>query len=562
MWYNLQFFRDVRMFPKTLFKNFNYIHFPAERKATMLEIPPKAVVMAENEEMLEKFTTVYSGVLDIIPIVTGKTKSGGEFYSAVNHELSGSFPEIQVKCECRYPLNEDLCTLCGECVIACPLDAIDEEIIIDFTKCDYCGKCVDTCPENAIDLYRYENHIFDAPQVLFLDDNKKINEYSEINGVYHLDEKEELFANIGTFQIEQSVSHNKEICQYSGRLDLGCQRCMEACEYKAVRKSSNGIEVDHFACEDCGQCISVCPTGAMQSEDVSDEAFGDLIYEKLQEQGGDYRHVIFVQESDTVFFYKNYYDKIAEDVLLVILPNVYILNIFHFLLLLRLGIANIHVFQEIFKESGLYKHIQFTNALSSYAFSGRKIVSKGQAPEFSEEKDKLFTSDFTFPGYKNKRKFLAPILRDIYEKSENKRVLLQENILNTFGSVVCDEKKCSLCLACLNHCKIGSLMADSSNYTLSHIAANCIQCGICLNVCPENALELVAGLLLDEEFFQPRILAKDEPVACAECGKVFGNRKSLEQVRNKLKSAGRFEDEMELLDYCDKCRVKKQLEVG
>ncbi|TYC05465.1 MAG: 4Fe-4S dicluster domain-containing protein, partial [Kosmotoga sp.] len=467
-----------------------------------------------------------------------------------------------VKCECRYPVDKDVCTQCGECVIACPLGAIDEAISIDFTKCDYCGKCVDACPENAIDLYRYENYTFSVPHILFLDDNKKENEYSETNGVYHIDEKEELLANTGTFQIEQSVSHNSEICQYNGRLDLGCQRCLEACEYKAVHKSPNGIEVDHFACEDCGQCVSACPTGAMQSADVSDEHFADAICKKLSNQEADHRHVIFVQESDAVSFYKNYNSSITEDVLLVILPNVYILNIFHFLLLLRLGITSIHLFREIFKESGLYKHIQFTNALSAYAFSGRKLVSTGYNPKFSNDEEAIFTSSFTFPEYKNKRKLLTPILRDIYEQSENKRVLLQENILNTFGSVVCDEKKCSLCLACLNHCKIGSLLADSSNYTLSHIAADCIQCGICMNVCPEDALELVPGLLLDEEFFQPRILAKDEPVVCAECGKVFGNKKSLEQVRNKLKSAGRYDDELKLLDYCDNCRVKKQLEVS
>jgi len=550
------------MFPKTLFKNFNYIHFPAERKTGVLEVSPRVAVMAENEEMLEKFTNIYSGVLDIVPIVTGITKSCREFYSAGNYEISGSFPDIQVKCECRYPLDEDLCSLCGECIIACPLGAIDEEINIDFTKCDYCGKCAEACPEDAIDLYRYENYTFSVPQILFLDDNKKENEYSEIAGFYYIDEKEKLLANIGTFQIEQSVNHNSEICQYSGRLDLGCQRCIEACEYKAVHKSSNGIEVDHFACEDCGQCVSACPTGAMQSEDVSDESFADLIYEKLLKQEANYRHVIFVQESDTVSFCKNYNNKIDESVLVIILPNVYILNSFHFLLLLRRGITNVHVFQEIFKESSLYKHIQFTNALTAYAFSGKKLVSAGYNPEFSSEEDAIFTSYFTFPEYKNKRKFLTPIFRDIYEKSENKRVLLQDNILNTFGNVVCDEEKCSLCLACLNHCKIGSLMADSSNYTLSHIAANCIQCRICLNVCPEDALDLVPGLLLDEEFFQPRILAQDGPAVCAECGKVFGNEKSLEQVRHKLKSLGKYEDDLDLLNYCDKCRVKKQLEVG
>lgn len=544
-----------------LLENFNYIHFPAERKTKVQEIPSKIVSISDSCKLMEEFTDVYGGVLDIVPVVTDKTKITGEFYSAKDYQIFGSFPDIEVKCECRYPLDEDLCTLCGECIVACPLDAIDEEINIDFTKCDYCGKCVEVCPENAIDLYRYENYTFSVSQVLFLDDNDKENEYFGINGVYHIDDKEELLANIGTFMIEESVNHNSTICQYNGRLDLGCQRCIEVCEYNAVHKNANGIKVDHFACEDCGQCVSACPTGAMQSADVNDEIFADTIYEKLINTEIDYKHVFFIQESDIVSFYKNY-NKLDDNVLLIIIPNVYVLSSFHFLLLLRLSITNVHIFQDVFKESNLYKHLQFTNALLGYAFSGKRLISTGFTPKFNNEEKAILTSSFTLPEYKNRRKFLTPILRDIYEKSENKRVLLQENILNTFGTVVCDERKCSLCLACLNHCRIGSLMADSSNYTLSHIAANCIQCRICLNVCPEDALELVPGLLLDEEFFQPRILAKDEPVVCSLCGKVFGNKKSVEQVRDKLKSVGRYEDELELLNYCDKCRIKKQLEVS
>lgn len=550
------------MFPKTQFNNFDYIHFTAERKTVVLDVSPNVAVIAKNEEILETFTNTYSGILDIIPIIIANTKKNKEFYLAINYEISGSFPNLEVKCECKYPIDEDLCTLCGKCIFACPLDAIDDEISIDFTKCDYCGKCVNACPENAIDLYRYKNYNFSVPQVLFLDDNKSKNEYFTIKGVYHIDEKEELFANIGTFQIEQSVNHNSEICQYNGRLDLGCERCIEVCEYKAIHKSSMGIEVDHFACEDCGQCVSACPTGAMQSADVVDENFADLIYKKLYKKEGNYRYVIFVQESDAVYFYKKHNNRITENVLLIILPNISILSIFHFLLLLRLGIVNIHIYKEIFKESSLYKHIHFTNALITYAFSNKKLLSTGYKLEFTDENDVIFTSAFTLPEYKNKRKFLTPILKDIYKKSENKRVLLQENILKTFGTVVCDEKKCSLCLACLNHCKLGSLVANSSNYTLSHIAAGCIQCGICVNVCPEDALELIPGLLLDEEFFQFRVLAKDEPVICTMCGKVFGNKKSLERVKNKLKSIDRYDNQLDLLNCCDKCRIKKQLETS
>ena len=48
----------------------------------------------------------------------------------------------------------DKCTGCGECVSACPLDAIvitDGKAVID-DSCAECGACVDVCPNKALVL--------------------------------------------------------------------------------------------------------------------------------------------------------------------------------------------------------------------------------------------------------------------------------------------------------------------------------------------------------------------------------------------------------------------------
>jgi len=57
---------------------------------------------------------------------------------------------------------QDECTACGECLTACPYDAIsmteDGErhwAVISPTGCKGCGGCVPICPENAIDLLGY-----------------------------------------------------------------------------------------------------------------------------------------------------------------------------------------------------------------------------------------------------------------------------------------------------------------------------------------------------------------------------------------------------------------------
>jgi len=45
------------------------------------------------------------------------------------------------------------CSGCGDCVDACPIEAIaikDEHAAIDAESCIDCGTCVDECPNEAI----------------------------------------------------------------------------------------------------------------------------------------------------------------------------------------------------------------------------------------------------------------------------------------------------------------------------------------------------------------------------------------------------------------------------
>ena len=54
--------------------------------------------------------------------------------------------------ETQFPVT---CTLCGDCIDACPEEAISEEngiIDVDQDKCIACGTCVETCNYNAIRL--------------------------------------------------------------------------------------------------------------------------------------------------------------------------------------------------------------------------------------------------------------------------------------------------------------------------------------------------------------------------------------------------------------------------
>jgi formate hydrogenlyase subunit 6/NADH:ubiquinone oxidoreductase subunit I len=53
-------------------------------------------------------------------------------------------------------IDRERCTLCGDCVEACPNDALSLErergIVLDEEACAYCGDCEDVCPLGAISL--------------------------------------------------------------------------------------------------------------------------------------------------------------------------------------------------------------------------------------------------------------------------------------------------------------------------------------------------------------------------------------------------------------------------
>jgi MinD superfamily P-loop ATPase len=71
-----------------------------------------------------------------------------------------------------------------------------------------------------------------------------------------------------------------------------CQKCVEVCRFEAIRD----LQVDPIACEGCGVCWHICPSGAIRMEDVqSGEWFisqtrcGPMVHAKLgvaQENSG------------------------------------------------------------------------------------------------------------------------------------------------------------------------------------------------------------------------------------------------------------------------------------
>jgi heterodisulfide reductase subunit A2 len=130
------------------------LKLPAGRDGFFNEIHPK----------LRPVETVVDGVMIAGACQGPKTsaESVASGLAAVTQSaaiLKKGFTELDPLVAVVYP---DECTACGDCLTACPYDAISmtEEgerkfAVISPTGCKGCGGCVPVCPENAIDLLGY-----------------------------------------------------------------------------------------------------------------------------------------------------------------------------------------------------------------------------------------------------------------------------------------------------------------------------------------------------------------------------------------------------------------------
>lgn len=125
---------------------------------------------------------------------------------------------------CKYA-----CLGLGTCVRACKFDAIhiDEHTmlaVVDPDKCTSCGACVKACPKKVLDLQPVTLPVRvlcrAAEEGVLVSDNCKIG------------------------------------C-------IGCELCMQACKFGAIRMENHLPVIDREKCVGCMMCAEVCPTAAM-----------------------------------------------------------------------------------------------------------------------------------------------------------------------------------------------------------------------------------------------------------------------------------------------------------
>ena len=376
---------------------------------------------------------------------------------------------------------------------------------------------------------------------------------------------------VGEFDKPRYFQVNTDLCAHSSSGNVGCTRCLDVCPADAISsiqgRIESRIEIDPFLCQGVGSCTSACPTGAIEFRLPETRRQQDTLATWLtayRDAGGEVPVLRFITHDSLE----------AERAAGVTTPG--------------------HIIDAPLEELGAAGHDQWLTALASGA-SEVRIQLHDDMPNrlsaFLEHQITQAHSLLTALGHDAARIKLLPVgaegerdalpsLTPLTESplsfnEPNKRARLNVVLARlaelgapsgerhampqgaAYGGINVDSAACTLCHACVSNCPTPALKSGGNTPALSFLEADCVQCGLCEQACPEDAITLEPGFLAAPARETRHICHEEAAFECISCGKPFATASTVATIKAKLANHPYFAgDAMTRLEMCEDCRVK------
>ena len=379
---------------------------------------------------------------------------------------------------------------------------------------------------------------------------------------------------VGTFEKPLYVKYEGSMCAHSRSRKTGCTRCIDTCGAKAIRSNGDGIYIDPDMCGGCGGCASVCPTGAIVYDDPPFEFLVKRLKTLVQTFMAHAEippRVLFIDRtfgrqliSDAARFSQG----LPADVIPYEVDNVELIGHAELLATLAAGGSEALILKSprtaktaITNQSGL------THRLLSPTRVDPARVRILDVSDIESLESALYGT--RMPAFKHdevallggRREVAKRVIAAFLEHDGEQAISVALEAGDPYGAIEVDSDKCTLCLACVSQCPTGALNDRSDRPEINLVENACVQCGLCANTCPEQAITLKPQLSFGKQTLEQVSLHGEDPFECIECGRPFGVKSTIERIIEKLDGNHWMytnSDNTKLVKMCDDCRINAQ----
>ena len=366
----------------------------------------------------------------------------------------------------------------------------------------------------------------------------------------------------GEFDKPKFFNLDQQKCAHSNSGLTGCRQCLDACAAAAIESVDNKITVNAYLCQGCGDCSTVCPSGAINYAFPNRQ---DTL-NRLRKMLG----AFFAARGKTPVVLLHDQQCIAPPAEFIIPYQVEALastGMEIWFSILAYGASQVYLLNSgkltELSRKNLTTQVEIAQAIlqgMDYSTQLIKIINYDSIPALPVQGHSRKPASFT--GIADKRQALRiavdHLLQNVPEQQPS--VALPAN--SPCGAIHVDTHHCTLCLSCVSICPAGALQDGQNIPQLKFIESLCVQCGLCQTACPEKVISLQPRYVYhNTQAMQPVLLHEENVFHCVSCGEPFATEKMIKSICEKLQNHPMFQGKsIQQLKMCDQCRVTSQFD--